>query len=109
MATRAVVTKKTQPEASTNISDVDLQTKAHWDTSDDERRIIDWCHTNIGTARDIRHECGLQHLKVKDVLEMCERLTKAGHVRGRDLPPGWRPFGQYSLLKQLVMKRDAIG
>ena len=63
---------------------------------------------NIGTARDIRRECGLQHMKVKDVEEMCERLATAGHLRGRSLPANYNLIGQYASIKQLAMKRDAI-
>ena len=48
-------------------------------------------------------------MKVKEVLEMCERLAKAGHIRGRDLPPGrYNLIGQYRSIKQLAYIRDAI-
>jgi hypothetical protein len=48
-------------------------------------------------------------MKVKEVLELCERLAKAGHIKGRDLPPGrYNLIGQYSSIKQLAMLRDAI-
>ena len=39
---------------------------------------------------------------------MCERLAKAGHFKGRDLPRRWHPFGQYSLVKEIVLMRDSI-
>jgi hypothetical protein len=77
--------------------------------SRDERTIVQWCQTNIGTDWEIRRECNLKHMKVKEVLEMCERLAKAGHIRGRDLPPGrYNLIGQYRSIKQLAYKRDAI-
>ena len=70
---------------------------------------MQWCQNdNIGTARDIRRACGLQHLKVKDVEEMCERLAAARHVRGRNLPVNYNLIGQYSCMKQLAFKRDAF-
>jgi len=47
-------------------------------------------------------------MKVKDVEEMCERLTAAGHLRGRSLPENYNFIGQYASVKQLAMERDAI-
>lgn len=39
---------------------------------------------------------------------MCERLEKAGHIKGGHLPAGYKLIGQYSSIKQLAYKRDAI-
>jgi hypothetical protein len=70
---------------------------------------VQWCQAdNIGTARDIRRACGLQHMKVKQVEKMCERLAAARHIRGRNLPANYNLIGQYASIKQLAMKRDAF-
>jgi hypothetical protein len=47
-------------------------------------------------------------MKVKDVEEMCEQLTAARHIRGRNLPANYNLIGQYSCMKQLAYRRDAL-
>jgi hypothetical protein len=42
-------------------------------------------------------------MKVKDVLEMCEKLVLQGRISGHTLD-GWRPMGQYTLVKDLLYK-----
>jgi len=42
-------------------------------------------------------------MKVRDVLEMCEKLALQGRIGGVTLD-NWRPMGQYSLVKDLLHK-----
>lgn len=57
----------------------------------------------MGTAREVRRACGLRHMKVKEVLEMCEKLVLQGRIRGRT-PENWHPMGQYTIVKELLYR-----
>lgn len=100
MATTAAVAAE-QRDASESNSEVNLNSRKRAAVIDAERQIETWCETHVGTAREIRHACGLQHMKVKDVLALCENLVLQGRIKGRTIDR-WRPMGQYSSVKDLL-------